>query len=151
MTFGFPNPEQRSFTRTLARLLAVFCLFAAGAQSVPSRSESWLDMPIAVLQGLDKITARVSTFTVKMGETARYGTLNIVVRACRKRPPTETPESAAFLEIEEQNPGEPLISLFNGWMFASSPSLNALEHPVYDVWLLDCRSRSTQPQSSASE
>ena len=114
-------------------------------------SDAWLDMPIAVLQGLDKITARVSTFTVNMEEPSRYGTLNIVVRACRRRPPTEAPESAAFLEIEDQNPGDPPISLFNGWMFASSPALNALEHPVYDVWVLDCKSPSTKSQSSGSE
>ena len=158
MTFLCPRLEQIRSARAAARLLAVFCIFAAGqfsvsvgAQSVLRRSDPWHDMPIAVLQGLDKITARVSTFAVKMDEPSRYGTLNIVVRACRKRPPTETPESAAFMEIKDQNPGERPISLFNGWMFASSPALSALEHPVYDVWVLDCKSPSTKPQSSGSE
>jgi hypothetical protein len=93
----------------------------------------------AVLQGLDKVTARISTFEAPVGDSVRFGTLEIIVRACDKRPPEEPPESAAFLDIWEVRPGEPSASLFRGWMFASSPALNALEHPVYDVWVLDCR------------
>jgi len=92
----------------------------------------------AVLQGLDKVTARVTTLRVKVGDTVRFGTLEIIVRHCDKRPPEETPESAAFLDVWEIRPGEAASSLFRGWMFASSPALNALEHPVYDVWVLDC-------------
>ena len=92
----------------------------------------------AVLQGLDKVTARVSTLSVAIGESARFGTLEIVVRHCDKRPPEEAPESAAFLDIWQARPGEASVSLFRGWMFASSPALNALEHSVYDVWVLDC-------------
>lgn len=94
---------------------------------------------VAVLQGLDKITARISTFNAPIDREVAFGTLRIVVRACRKRPPEEPPESAAFLEIREARAGEPEVQLFTGWMFASSPALNALEHPVYDVWVIDCR------------
>jgi hypothetical protein len=68
----------------------------------------------------------------------KFGALEIIARTCDKRPPEETPESAAFLDIWEVRPGEPATSIFRGWMFASSPALNALEHPVYDVWVLDC-------------
>ena len=93
----------------------------------------------AVLQGLDKVTARVSTIEVPLGDTAKFGALEIIVRACDKRPPEETPESAAFLDVWEVRPGEPAVSIFRGWMFASSPALSALEHPVYDVWVLDCK------------
>ena len=93
----------------------------------------------AVLQGLDKVTARVSTIEVPLGDTAKFGALEIIVRACDKRPPEETPESAAFLDVWEVRPGEPAVSIFRGWMFASSPALSALEHPVYDVWVIDCR------------
>ncbi len=95
--------------------------------------------PRAVLQGLDKVTARVSTIEAFVGATVRFGGLEIIVRHCDKRPPEETPESAAFLDIWEVRPGEAAISLFRGWMFASSPALNAMEHPVYDVWVLDCK------------
>jgi len=92
----------------------------------------------AVLQGLDKVTARVSTLSAPIGSTVRFGTLEIIVRHCDKRPPEETPESAAFLDVWQVRPGESATSLFRGWMFASSPALSALEHPVYDVWVLDC-------------
>jgi len=93
----------------------------------------------AILQGLDKTTARVSTIEVPLGQPARFGTLQIVARACHKKPPTETPESTAFLEIVDIRPDSPAISVFIGWMFASSPSVSAMEHPVYDVWVIDCR------------
>ncbi|MDP6787874.1 MAG: DUF2155 domain-containing protein [Rhodospirillales bacterium] len=93
---------------------------------------------VAVLQGLDKVTARVSTIEAPVGQTVSFGTLEIIARTCDKRPPEEPPESAAFLDIWEVRPGEAAQSLFRGWMFASSPALSALEHPVYDVWMLDC-------------
>jgi len=94
---------------------------------------------LAVLQTLDKVTAMVSTIEVPVGETAHFGTLEIAVRTCDKRPPEEPPESAAFLDIMEARQGEPPTRLFRGWMFASSPALSAMEHAVYDVWVLDCR------------
>ncbi len=93
----------------------------------------------AILQGLDKTTARVSTIEVPLGQPARFGTLQIIARACHKKPPTETPESTAFLEIVDIRPDSPAISVFVGWMFASSPAVSAMEHPVYDVWVVDCR------------
>ncbi len=93
---------------------------------------------VAVLQGMDKVTARVSTIEAPVGDVVRFGSLEIIARVCDKRPPEETPESAAFLDIWEVRPGEPAVSLFRGWMFASSPALSAMEHPVYDVWVLDC-------------
>jgi hypothetical protein len=94
---------------------------------------------LVVLNGLDKITARISTIEIPVGEYARFGTLNIIARTCYKQPPEEPPETAAFLEIEEVRPGFEKVRLFSGWMFASSPALSALEHPVYDVWVTDCK------------
>ncbi len=93
----------------------------------------------AVLQGLDKITGHVRTIEAKIDQSVRFGTLDILVRTCRKRPPEEPPESAAYLQITETKPGEPSKSLFSGWMFASSPAVSALEDPVYDVWVIDCK------------
>ena len=119
----------------IARLLGVVCVAI-----VPFGGESTGASPhrTAVLQGLDKVTARVSTLSAPIGITVRFGTLEVVVRHCDKRPPEETPESAAFVNIWQARPGESAVSLFRGWMFASSPALNALEHPVYDIWVLDC-------------
>ena len=93
---------------------------------------------IALLQGMDKVTARVTTITAPVGEVIKFGTLEIIARTCDKRPPEEPPESAAFLDIWEVREGSPATSLYRGWMFASSPALSAMEHPVYDVWVLDC-------------
>ncbi len=100
----------------------------------------WLpSTPAAVLQGLDKITGHVRTIEALIDRPVRFGTLDIVVRTCRKRPPEEPPESAAYLQITETNPGEAPKSLFSGWMFASSPAVSAIEDPVYDVWVIDCK------------
>jgi hypothetical protein len=97
-----------------------------------------------VLQGLDKVTARVWTFDAPVGSTVRFGTLEITPRFCNRTPPEEPPEVKAFLEIQEARDGDAPNTLFSGWMFASSPALNALEHPVYDVWVLECKS-TTEP------
>jgi hypothetical protein len=91
-----------------------------------------------VLQGLDKITARVSTFSVPLDQVAEFGSLKVLVRACYKTPPEEAPENAAFLEIVEQKPDSEARKMFGGWMFSSSPAVSALEHPVYDVWVHNC-------------
>lgn len=89
------------------------------------------------LRGLDKITARISEHKVKVGQPYKFGTLAIVLRTCVKAPPEETPEVTAFLEITEWRDDE-AKELFKGWMYASNPAISALEHPVYDVWVIDC-------------
>lgn len=94
---------------------------------------------LVIMQGLDKVTARVSTFEAPLGATVRFGTLAITVRQCDRTPPEEPPESSVFLGIVEIRPDEAPEPLFTGWMFSSSPALSALEHPVYDVWVLECR------------
>jgi hypothetical protein len=114
---------------------------AAAAQADPYE--------IAVLQALDKVSARVSPLEVPVGKTVAFGNLEITARACDKRPPEETPESAAFLEIVETHEGEAPVTQFVGWMFASSPALSAMEHPVYDVWVLDCKNASTSASETA--
>ena len=100
-----------------------------------------------MLQGLDKVTARISTFAAATDEEVRFGTLSIRVRACHKTPPTEPPESTAFVEITDNRPGGQPVELLSGWMFDSSPALSALEHPVYDVSVVDCMNAT----SSASD
>jgi hypothetical protein len=112
----------------------------AGIGAAPATADPF---PIAVLRTLDKVTARVSTIQVPVGSATELGSLEVTVRACDKRPPEETPESAAFLEISEAKQGEPAKMLFSGWMFASSPSLSALEHPIYDIWVVDCVNPTT--------
>ena len=129
--------------------------FLASALALPMLvvSAAWAEpYDVAVLQALDKVTARVSTLEAPVGEVVTFGTLEIIARTCDKRPPEETPESAAFLDVWEVRPGEPALSIFRGWMFASSPALSAMEHPVYDVWVLDCRNTvSTDDSDSSSD
>src|SRR5258708_31321201 len=127
----------------------MFCL-AALAVALPGAAfaETILE-PVALLQGLDKITARVSKFEAPVGAPVRFGTLSIRVRDCEKNPPEEAPESAAFVEIDEMRRGEANTRLFSGWMFTSSPALSALEHAVYDVNLLDCKAASGSPREAS--
>ena len=115
-------------------------LFLAGPAAAFAQAPA---MDIAVLQTLDKVTGRVRGLEAPVGQTVEFGPLSIVVRACRKRPPEEPPESSAFIEISERKTAETVNEVFKGWMFASSPAVSALEHPVYDVWVIDCRAAST--------
>lgn len=92
-----------------------------------------------ILQGLDKVSARTSSIEVPLDGSASFGTLTIRARQCITAPPDEKPETSAFLEIADTPPGQDAVPLFSGWMFASSPALSALEHPVYDVWVIACR------------
>ena len=101
-----------------------------------------------VLQGLDKVTARISTFEIPLDREVRFGTLSIVVRSCHRTPPTEPPESAAFIQIDEVG-DDASQRLFSGWTFASSPALSALEHPVYDIWVLECRNAANASSASS--
>ena len=130
----------RGRTMRIWRDLGAGAIFAGATMLVMlSTPVQAVPRAIAVLQGLDKVTARVSTFEAPVGESVRFGALRVAVRHCDRTPPQEAPESAAFLEIDEVMEGEEPTPLFTGWMFASSPGLNALEHPVYDIWVLDCR------------
>jgi hypothetical protein len=108
--------------------------------AIPEPPPTWDARPSVILRALDKVTARTKTFTIPVGQQFNFGALTIAVRACRARPPLEPADAAAFLQIVEQKPGEPLVARFSGWMFSSSPSLSALEHPVYDVWVVGCGS-----------
>jgi hypothetical protein len=111
-----------------------FAAHAASAQMIPAQ--------IAMLQGLDKISARVSQIEAPVGASITFGTLSILVRDCEKSRPEDPPDNAAFLQIYEAAPGEDTKRLFSGWMFSSSPAISQLEHPVYDVTLLGCKAAS---------
>jgi hypothetical protein len=109
---------------------------------------------IAVLQGLDKTTARVSKFDAPVDQSVRFGTLVITVKACDKKPPEEEPNTAAFLIIDEVRPGDAngveSKRVFSGWMFASSPAISALEDPIYDINVLDCKTDTTSAPAQPS-
>jgi hypothetical protein len=103
--------------------------------------------PQAVFSGLDKITGRIISFDVAINETVQFGALQVTPRVCYSRPPTETPNTDAFVEVDEVTLQGEIKRIFDGWMFAASPGLHAVEHPVYDVWLTDCK--GAQPPAVA--
>jgi hypothetical protein len=100
--------------------------------------------PTAVFSGLDKITGRIISFEVAINETVRFGALEVTPRVCYTRPPTENANTDGFIEVDELTLQGELRRIFTGWMFVASPGLNAVEHPIYDVWLTDCKG-ATQP------
>lgn len=125
---------------------ALLALGLAGAAEAGSPS---MPMPVAELQALDKVTARIRTIEARVGGSVEIGSLTVTVLACYVTDPSEPPESAAFLQIDEDAPIEP-VRLFSGWMFASSPGLSALDHPVYDVWLTGCVDPAASPSPGLS-
>ena len=106
------------------------------------QANSWLSSEQAFLQALDKITARIATVPVTLNQPVKFGTLEIELKHCAFSPPEVPPEAAAFLEIRDvgfvDNEESDKITVFSGWMFASSPAVSSLEHSVYDVTLLAC-------------
>lgn len=138
-------------TRHLKLLLFFFALM------LPSfaHAKANIDTPGAKLRSIDKITARTLTFDVKTGSTVKFGSLYIKLHACRRAPDIEEPESAAFLQIwEVENEGmeerEESKWIFSGWMFASSPGLSAMDHPIYDVWVLGCNDAQSSEEEAVS-
>lgn len=117
----------------LLRILA--CLLVAA----PALAQGWVPQRQARLQALDKVTARVTVLEARVGETARFGTLAIQIRACHARAPGEVPDAAAWMVITDARAAPDAPPAFQGWMFANAPGVSMLEHPVYDIRVLECR------------
>ena len=115
----------------LGTLIAVLWPQMAHAQKIKNQ--------IAVFAALDKVTAQISPLEVPIDKTGKFGPLSITPRVCNTRPPTEQPVTAAFVEIDETQLDDTRKRIFEGWMFAESPGLHAVEHPVFDVWLTSCK------------
>jgi hypothetical protein len=121
---------------TIGRLaLALAALAALSATAAADRIKN----PTAVFSGLDKITGRIVSFEVATDETVQFGALQLTPRICYSRPPTESPNTTSFVEVDEVTLENSYRRIFTGWMFASSPGLSGIEHPVYDVWLVECK------------
>jgi len=106
---------------------------------VVAPSPQRINNPTAVFSGLDKITGRIISFDVAINETVQFGALQVTPRVCYSRPPTETPNTDAFVEVDEVTLQGEIKRIFTGWMFAASPGLHAVEHPIYDVWVTNCK------------
>jgi hypothetical protein len=110
-----------------------------GDEVVVEPSPQRIGNPTAVFAGLDKITGRIISFDVAINETVQFGALQVTPRVCYSRPPTETPNTDAFVEVDEVTLQGEIKRIFTGWMLAASPGLHAVEHQIYDVWLTDCK------------
>jgi hypothetical protein len=118
---------------------AVFALLLAAGLPGLAQAQGWVERRTAELQALDKVTARITVITAQVGQPTRFGTLTIHLRACHARPPDEVPDAAAWMEITDSLSPPGSGPVFQGWLFAASPAVNMLEHPVYDLRVLNCR------------
>ena len=131
------------FIQTAAALIGLsLVVSAAHAARIENR--------VAVSSGIDKITGETHTFDAYIDETVKFGQLEITPRVCYSRPATEEPKTTSFLEVDEITLDRRIRRIFTGWMFAESPGLNAIEHPINDVWLVTCKQTSDVPPPSPS-
>ncbi len=131
--------------QSLAVTLAGLVLAAQPALAQRAGADNRIENQIAVFAALDKVTARISKLEIPLGETVKFGALTVTPRSCYTRSPLEPPKTTTFVEVTERQLDGAEKKLFSGWMFAESPGLNAVEHPVYDVWLTDCGSPRLTP------
>ena len=133
-----------NFPKSVKMLLAAM-LAATASQAGLAQEDSRIKNPVAEFSGLDKVTGRIITFDVYIDETVQFGALQVTPRVCYTRPSSETPRTSTFVEVDEITLDRKIRRIFTGWMFADSPGLNAVEHPVYDVWLKSCKEKSDVP------
>lgn len=135
-------------------LLAAFAAAAVAATGVLPAAAARIENRVAVFSGIDKITGRITSFDVYIGETVQFGALQVTPRVCYTRDETEAPKTTTFVEVDEITLDRKIRRIFTGWMFADSPGLNAVDHAVYDVWLNGCKMDSDipppDPDSTAS-
>lgn len=150
--------EQSEIKTSLRAFFSILILLFA----FDARAEGMVSYPIVKMRSLDKITARTQTFEAPVGSTVKFQFLKIKIQSCLKSSPMEKPESAAFLQIWETAPDDAHAAsddkdalqpswVFSGWMFASSPGLSSMDHPIYDVWVLDCLGDAPQVSPEASD
>lgn len=108
-----------------------------------------IDNQVAMFAALDKVTARISKLDVPLNQTVEFGSLKVTPRACFSRPATEQPQTSSFVEVDEKDLQGVVKRVFTGWMFAESPGLNAVEHPVFDIWLTGCSRPKGDAQAAA--
>lgn len=140
------------FTReTSLRALAVSLLtLVPMAAVITPASAARIENRVAVFSGIDKITGRITSFDVYIDETVQFGALQVTPKVCYSRDQTEAQKIDAFIEVDEITLDRKIKRIFTGWMFADSPGLNAVEHPIYDVWLTGCKQDSEVPAPSTA-
>ena len=141
-------------SKSLKKVLLFISFFYIFLSGKTLAANEWLIGDVGVFQGLDKITARIKTFKIKVGVSTTFGILDINLQKCVYSKPLDEPESIAYIKVldksEKYSVNKDKLSIFEGWIFASSPALNAMEHPVYDVSLISCKKDKTLSNKSSS-
>jgi hypothetical protein len=130
--------SRRNLRDAASRTAPIICAMALASFAAPAHADK-IAHPTAVFEGLDKITGRIISFDVAINETVQFGTLQITPRVCYSRPLTEQPQTDGFAQVDEIDEKKEHKRIFSGWMFADSPGLHGVEHPIYDVWLTNCK------------
>ncbi|KXG86525.1 DUF2155 domain-containing protein [Agrobacterium bohemicum] len=136
--------------RSLRALAVAFVALLPMTGFVSSASAARIENRVAVFSGIDKITGRITSFDVYLNETVQFGALQVTPKVCYSRDDTEAQKIDAFIEVDEITLDRKIKRIFTGWMFADSPGLNAVEHPIYDVWLTGCKQESDVPAPSSA-
>jgi hypothetical protein len=139
MSLRLGGMMQHSETRRCHARIAIFLVAAMGASVANQANAEKIQNPIAIFAALDKVTGRISHLEIPMNETVQFGALKVTPRVCNTRPPTEPPHTSSFVEVDEIKLNGEVERIFTGWVFADSPGLHAVEHPVFDVWLTNCK------------
>ena len=135
----------RALRNSKAATIVAACFVLLTSQSMVVAQSEKIANPVAQFSGIDKITGKIIKFDVYIDETVQFGALQITPRVCYSRADNAAPGSNTFVEVEEITLDRKIQRIFTGWMFADSPGLNAVEHPVYDVWLAACKTGSDVP------
>lgn len=139
------------FTRNMVLRAAGSLLALSTLLPTVAANAARIENPVAVFSGLDKITGRITTFDVYVNETVQFGALQVTPKTCYSRDQSEAQKIDGFVEVDEITLDRKIRRIFTGWMFAASPGLNAVEHPIYDVWLKDCKTNSDVPAPDSAK
>jgi len=131
--------------RLKARMVGALAATGFAVLPLQSAMAERIANPVAVFAGIDKITGRITSFDVYVDETVQFGALQVTPKVCYSRDETEVQKIDSFVEVDEITLDRKIRRIFSGWMFAASPGLNAVEHPIYDVWLTNCKASSDVP------
>ncbi|MEC5321801.1 DUF2155 domain-containing protein [Aurantimonas sp. A3-2-R12] len=140
---GFRHVEEDLMNNRILSSILVAATLGLGIS--PAAAQERVSNPVAVFSGLDKITGRITSFDVYIDETVQFGALQVTPKVCYSSAEGQIAKTDAFVQVDEITLQRDIRQIFSGWMFADSPGLNAVEHPVYDVWLKSCKSDSAVP------
>jgi hypothetical protein len=147
---SIPNPPPSVTWPVQPKSAVAPAAVAPAADAPPAPPVAPQGGTVLLMRGLEKITGRPTNITAVVGKPVNFATLTITARFCYSTPASETPETTAFVQIDDHRPDQSARRIFSGWMYGSSPGLNAVEHPLYDVWVISCNNNAATVAANAS-